>query len=77
LIELREGLLLEPAQPERPAHCPVRSRAVVVGHQTLRGSGVGLLLLSCPPPLVSSATRPTSSQERGRTRGRTCRAGAR
>ena len=37
LLQLDDGLVVAAAQPQRPAHGPVRGRVAVVGHQALPG----------------------------------------
>ena len=37
LLQLDDGLVLTAAQPERPAHGPVRRRVAIVDHETLSG----------------------------------------
>ena len=41
LLQLGHGLVLAPAQPERPAHGPVRGGVALVGHEALRRGRVG------------------------------------
>ena len=41
LLQLDDGLVLAAAQPQRPAHRPVRRRVAIVDHQALSGGREG------------------------------------
>ena len=50
-LQLDDGLVMVPAQPERPTHGPMRGGVAVIGHEALPGGlerPVDFRLAPCP-----------------------------